>query len=127
MAILAAATVLGVSPAVYAQADTNNATETRPQRPRRGMVTVEGIDKAVTLTEDEKPKVKAAVDEYDAAIKAAREADQSERRSKYQEARTALNDKLKGILTPDQFTKYEEAFPARGRRGGGGGNGGGNQ
>jgi periplasmic protein CpxP/Spy len=129
MAIIAATAVMAVSPAVFAQADTNApAAGAQPPRAggRGGMITIEAIDKAVTLTDAEKPKVKDALDEYTKAATEARAADQSERRAKMTAARDALDKKMKEILTPDQFTKYQ-AMPRPGQRrnGAGGGAGGG--
>jgi Spy/CpxP family protein refolding chaperone len=82
------------------------------------MLTVEAIDKVVTLTEAEKPKVKTAVDDFNKALTDARAADQSERRAKMTAARDDLDKKMKEILTPEQYTKFQ-AMP---RRGGGGAN-----
>jgi len=129
---MAATAVLAVSPAVRAQtADTNKpAGEAQPPRAgggRGGMLTIEAIDKAVTLTEAEKPKVKTALEEFTKAQTEARAAtDQTEQRAKRTAAREALDKKMKEILTPDQFTKYQ-AMPRPGgqRRGGAGGAGGG--
>jgi protein CpxP len=128
MAIIAATAVLATSPAVFAQADTNAATATQPPRAggRGGMLTIEALDKAVTLTDAEKPKVKMALEDYTKAATEARSADQSERRTKMTAAREALDKKLKDILTPEQFTKYQ-AMPRPGRRGGAGGGAGGAQ
>jgi len=127
MAIIAATAVMAVSPAVFAQADTNApAAGARPPRGggRGGAITIEAIDKAVTLTDAEKPKVKLALEDYTKATTAARDADQSERRTKMTAARDALDKKMKEILTPEQYAKYE-AMPRGGRRGGQGGGAGG--
>lgn len=128
MAIIAAAAALVACPVIHAQdASTNSTTQTSP-RPRRGMsadAQVERIDKAVTLTEDEKPKVKAAVEDMIKAVQDARNADQAERRSKMSAAREDFNNKMKSILTPDQYTKFQ-AMPRPGRRGGSGANTSGN-
>jgi Spy/CpxP family protein refolding chaperone len=126
MAIIAATAVLAVSPAVLAQTDTNKpaAGAQAGRGAGRGGVTVESIDKAVTLTEAEKPKVKTAVEEYTKAVTDARAGDQSEMRTKMQAARTDLDKKMKEILTPEQYTKFQ-AMPRGGRnRQGGGGAGG---
>lgn len=130
MAIIAATAVLAVSPAVLAQADTNKpAGETQPPRVGgRGMqLTVESIDKAVTLTEAEKPKVKDAVDEFNKARQEARGGDQADMRTKMTAAREAFTKKMKEILTPEQYTKFEAIPGVRGggRRGQGGGGAGG--
>lgn len=129
MALVVAASLLAVSPLAQAQETNAPGAGAAPARPRRGGMTLESIDKAVTLTEAEKPKVKAALEEFTSAREAARSADPSERRTKYQDAYKALDAKMKEILTPDQYTKYE-AMPRPGRRGGaagGGAGGGGNQ
>jgi Spy/CpxP family protein refolding chaperone len=88
-------------------------------------MTVESIDKAVTLTDAQKPKVKVAVDDLTSAMQAARSADQSERRTKMTAARDDFDKKMKDILTPEQYTKFQ-AMPRGGRRGQGGGGAGGN-
>jgi protein CpxP len=130
MAIIAATAILAVCPAVMAQS-TNQAPGGAGAaggggagRGARNALTVETIDKAVTLTEAEKPKVKTALEAYTKASEEARQADQAERRTKMAAAQTDLDKKLKEILTPEQFTKYE-AMPKPGRRGGRGGAGGG--
>jgi periplasmic protein CpxP/Spy len=121
MAIIAATAVLAVSPAVLAQTDTNKPAGEAPARPRMGGPTVEQIDKVVSLTDEQKPKVKAALEELRKNMEEARSADQSERRTKMTAAREDFNKKMKEILTPEQYTKFE-AMP-RGRRGGAGGGG----
>ena len=122
MAIMAATAVLAITPAVHAQAaDTNAPAGGSATRPRGGqMLTVEMVDKAVTLTEEEKPKVKTVVDDYNKALTDARASttDQTERRAKAMAAREDMDKKMKDILTPEQYTK----FMAMPRRGGGGGN-----
>jgi len=126
MAVIAAAGVLTVCPAVHAQDTTTNTApaQTAP-RTRRGGPTLESIDKAVTLTDEQKPKVKSALEDLNKAMEEARNAEQDDRRTKMRAAREDFNKKMKDILTPDQYTKFE-AMPRGGRRGGaGGGNGGG--
>src|SRR5579862_4972296 len=104
MAIIAATSLLAVCPAVYAQtppAD-NPPAATPPARPRGGGgPTLESIDKAVTLTDAEKPKVTAALADLTKAMAEARAADQSERRTKMTDARNAFSKTMEGILTPD--------------------------
>lgn len=125
MAIMMAGSLLAVSPAVHAQTtnDTGNAATT-PRRPR-GRLTLETIDKAVTLTDAEKPKVKEALDGYTTAMTDAMNADQDERRTKMQTARQDFDKKMKDILTPDQYTKFQPLLRGGGRRGAGGGGAGG--
>src|SRR6185295_19117660 len=123
MAMMAAASLLATSPAVFAQ--TNNAGGAAPAAPaapggraRGGPLTIEAIDKAVTLTDAEKPKVKAALEEQTTAMQAARgETDQTQRRAKATAAREEFTKKMKEILTPEQFTKFQAIAPQGGRRG----------
>ena len=117
MGMIAAAAMLAVCPAVHAQTDTNKPAAGARANRGRGP-TVESIDKAVTLTDEQKPKVKAALEQLTTAMTAARDADQSERREKMTSAREAFNKQMKEILTPEQYTKFQ-AMP---RRGGGGAN-----
>jgi protein CpxP len=141
MAIIAAAAVMAVSPAAMAQTNPAGGGAGAGGAGRGGFggrtntMTVESLDKTLTLTDAEKPKVKSALEEYTKAMTEARQADQQERRTKMATARTDLDKKMKEILTPEQYTKYE-AMPGRGgrnvrNRGGAGGSaggaGGGNQ
>lgn len=142
MAIIVATAMLAVSPAVLAQSTNQagggaraGAGGGRGFGGRTNQLTVESLDKVVALTDTEKPKVKTALEAYTKAMTEARQADQSERRTKYMAAQQDLDKKLKEILTEDQYKKYE-AMPGRrggrngqggraGRNGGGGGAGGG--
>jgi Spy/CpxP family protein refolding chaperone len=127
MAIIAATAVMAVSPAVLAQADTNTPAA-QPPRAGRGMLTMEQIDKAVTLTDAEKPKVKDALEEYTKAIQEARDGDRADMRTKMTAAREGFTKKMKEILTPEQYKKLQEMpamQPRGGRRGGGAGGAGG--
>jgi Spy/CpxP family protein refolding chaperone len=123
MALVMAASLLAVSPLAHAQETNAPAAPARPAGRGRGP-TVESIDKAVTLTDAEKPKVKAALDEYNTARTDAANADPADRRTKLADARKAFDGKMKEILTPDQYTKFQ-AMPRPGRGGAGGGAGGG--
>ncbi len=126
MAVIAAAGILTVCPAVHAQDSTNTPPgQTTAPRPRGGRgPTLESIDKAVTLTDDQKPKVKSALDDMTKAAQDARaDTDQDSRRTKMTAARDDFNKKMKDILTPDQYTKFQ-AMPRPGRGNGGGGGGG---
>ncbi len=125
LAIIAAASLMTAGPIAYAQS--TNATgggAAAPAHPRGGGMTIDSIDKAVTLTDAEKPKVQSALDDFNKARTDARNADQSERRSKMQTAQQNFDAAMKGILTPDQYTKFA-AMPHGGRRGGANGGGGG--
>ena len=82
------------------------------------------IDKAVTLTSDQKPQVKAILD-LDAKKRADMMAAQDpDMRAKMTAMRTDEQTKIKAILTDDQKAKYDAylaSMPRGGGRGGGGG------
>ena len=96
----------------------------------RGMMSADdqlaAIDKAVTLTSDQKPQVKAILD-LDAKKRADMMAAQDpDMRAKMMAMRTDEQTKIKAILTDDQKAKYDAylASMPRGRGPGGGGGGG---
>jgi hypothetical protein len=72
------------------------------------------LDEALKLTDDQKPKVKAALEDTQTKMQEARNAPQDERRDKMRTIMGDQDKKMKEILTPDQYTKYEEMRPARG-------------
>jgi hypothetical protein len=81
------------------------------------------IDKAVTLTSDQKPQVKAILD-LDAKKRSDMMAAQDpDMRAKMMAMRTDEQTKIKAILTDDQKAKYDAylASMPRGRGPGGGG------
>src|SRR5690348_7774807 len=120
MAVAVATAVLAVSPAVLAQSTNEagggaraGAGGGRGMGGRTNQLTLESLDKALALTDAEKPKVKTALEEHTKAMAEARQADQSERRAKYTAAQEDLDKKLKGILTEEQYKKYEAMRPGR--------------
>jgi protein CpxP len=72
------------------------------------------LDEALKLTDAQKPKVKAALEDVQAKMQEARNAPQEERRDKVRTIMADQDKKMKEILTPEQYTKYEEMRPARG-------------
>lgn len=66
---------------------------------------------SLNLTADQKPKVKAALEEQDKTLRGARDLPREERGTKFRESRDAFDKKLKDILTPDQYKKWEETRP----------------
>jgi Spy/CpxP family protein refolding chaperone len=87
---------------------------------------VAAIDKAVTLTDDQKTKITAI---YDADMKKMadlRASQDPDMRTKMMAMRTDENTQIKALLTDDQKPKYDAyvASMPQGRRGGGGGQGG---
>jgi protein CpxP len=91
---------------------------------------VAAIDKAVTLTDDQKTKIKAI---YDADMQKMMDLrnsgdDRETIMPKIQAMRADENKQIKALLTDDQkpkFDAYLAAMPQYGRGGGGGGQGGG--
>jgi len=71
----------------------------------------ETIDGILALTDDEKPKIKAALDEWSDAMKQSRSVPPVERRNKLLAARQAFRTNLQAILTPDQLNKFQATFP----------------
>jgi Spy/CpxP family protein refolding chaperone len=93
------------------------AQDNKEGKGKRGM-SVEDRLQAMTdnlkLTDEQKPKVKAALEDTQTKMQEARNAPQDERREKMQTIRTEEGKKMKEILTPEQYTKYEEMRPMRG-------------
>jgi len=116
MAVLAVGGLLVGSTLAYAQANDGG----EKKQGKRGFPTVEErmnrIDEAVKLTDEQKPKVKAALEEAQKQMMEARNAAPEERRDKMQTIMADTDKKMKGILTPEQYEKYK-AMPRPGRGG----------
>lgn len=92
----------------------------------RGRPNVEQIAKELSLTDEQKSKVKAALEDQQAKMKALREdtsLSQEDKKAKAKELREGMHAKMKEILTPEQLTKWQEMQKNRGP-GGKPGNGG---
>jgi Spy/CpxP family protein refolding chaperone len=112
IAIMVLGGLVAFSTLANAQDDTN-AKKKRGFSPEQQL---ERMTTTLTLTDEQKPKVKAVLDEQQKKMAALRdETDQETRRTKGQELRKETTEKMKKILTPEQFTKYE----AMSTRGGG--------
>lgn len=114
LTILAAASLLSLAPSVRAQTNT-------PPPARRGPgmgvdAQLNRMTEQLKLTDEQKPKVKAVLEERNKQMQGLRELSPEDRRTKMQSLRQETNKKLKEILTPEQFKKYEEM--QRGMRGG---------
>jgi periplasmic protein CpxP/Spy len=79
---------------------------------------MERISTQLNLTDDQKPKVKAVLEESSKQMQALRDLPQEERRPKMQTIREEETKKMKAILTEEQFKKYEETMQRASRRGG---------
>lgn len=129
IAALVAGSVFAADIAVRAQNSTNTPPAGGPpgggQRGRGGP-SIEMLTTNLSLTADQIPKVKAALDEQRQKMGELRnETDQEVRRTKMQALRTDTTAKMKEILTAEQFAKYEKMGPGmRGNRPPGGAPGG---
>lgn len=88
---------------------------------------IEQAAKELGLSDEQKTKLKAAMDEQREKMKALRE-DSSlsadDKKAKGKELRDAFQAKVKGILTPEQFEKWQKNMQQRRPQGGPGGAGG---
>ncbi len=75
---------------------------------------LERMSTQLNLTDDQKPKVKAVLED---TAKKMKDLAPEDRRTKGREIREEETKKLKAILTDEQFKKYEETM-ARGKKGG---------
>lgn len=125
MALLAAGSLLSFSPGLLAQEqkqDSKPADSTANQRPQRGRgASVENrlaqLSEQLKLTDEQKPKVKALLEEQAKQRTEYRDLSQEERRTKMRAAREEMNKKMKAILTDEQYKKWETSNQGRARRG----------
>ena len=61
----------------------------------------------LTLTAEQQPKVKAILEERVKGLQAARALPAEDRQAQMKMLHEEIMKKMKAILTPDQFTKYE--------------------
>lgn len=122
LAVLAAAGLLAFSTAVRAD-DTNSTSTAKPEAPAAGAPQMRGprmnvdlqvnrLTEQLSLTDDQKAKVKTALEEQNKKREEIMQATPEDRRAKMQEAREELNKKMKEILTAEQFQKFEQMGPA---------------
>ncbi|MBC7367943.1 MAG: hypothetical protein H7343_14215 [Undibacterium sp.] len=79
---------------------------------------VERLDKALSLTAEQKTKIAAIYKELAAAMEAI---PAEERREKMMEMGKATREKVRVTLTPEQMKKFDDMPPMGGGRGGSGG------
>ena len=128
MGALIAGVLVAYTPAVYAQDAKEGKPppkgEGRPGGPggQRGEAAKERLNKLaeeLKLTDVQKPKVEAALKENQEKMRGLRDATPEERREKRKANVEALNKKMKDILTPEQFAKWEKMPLGRGPSGSG--------
>jgi len=116
---LIAALALGGLMACSTLATAQDATTNAPAKKggKRGYSVEQRLDRMSTtlsLTDEQKPKVKAVLEETN---KKMQNLAPEERREKGRAIREEETKKMKTILTPEQFTKYQE-MQHRGKKGG---------
>jgi periplasmic protein CpxP/Spy len=127
IAALVAGSLFAGNLAMQAQDATNAPPAGAPPGPRGGMRGGLNLDRLTTelnLTDDQKPKVKAILEDHAKQMKELRDSNPTpeDRRTKMQSIRKDMNDKLKEVLTDEQFTKYQEMNRGGRRNRAGGGN-----
>jgi ribosome recycling factor len=84
------------------------------------------IKERLSLSDDQTSQVKTILEDSRTKMEALRSnssLSQDDRRSQMMSMRKAENDKIEGLLTPDQKTKYQAMEQERGRMRGGSGTG----
>ncbi len=90
-------------------ASTNAPAQTAPGAQKKRPDRVQLLDKAVTLTDDQKTKVKAIYEDQDKQAKALFEASKGDRKTAFEGIRKLqdeTNKKIKELLTTEQQTKF---------------------
>lgn len=110
MAALAAGALIALSPIVRAE-DKPARPEGRPAAGQRAEMARERIAKmaeALQLTEAQKTKVEAAMKAQAETMRGLKDATPEERKEKMKAGREEMQKKMKEILTPEQYTKWEK-------------------
>ena len=109
--ILTLAVLVGGSVLLQAQNETNlpPAASSAASPSPRGHANFDVLAKQLDLTEDQKPKVTAALDDLQQSVRALRQdlsLSAEQRNAKMKAITDAANAKMKAILTEDQFAKW---------------------
>jgi Spy/CpxP family protein refolding chaperone len=116
IAVLALGGLVVLSPGAIAQ-DTTSTNMPSATTPRRGrMLSIDQMVKALALTDEQKTNVQTTMDDMRKKMAEVRQdstLSMEDRRAKAKEIREALTAKMKEILTPEQFAKYQTLMPAR--------------
>jgi hypothetical protein len=83
-----------------------------PKKGKRGP-TIEQLTESLKLTDEQKPKVQAVLDEGAKKRAELRDLPQDERREKMQAFMEEQNKKMKDILTSEQYEKWQAMRPGR--------------
>ena len=111
MTVLAAGGLVACSNSAMAQDQKPDAPGRRGQMVERRM---ERLTEQLKLTDEQKPKVQAALEQTAKKMQDLRGAPADDRAEKMKAIREEENKKLKEILTADQYTKYEKIREQRG-------------
>lgn len=126
VALMALGGTMAFAPALMAQdTSTNTPAGGPPAAAPGGQMRGPSADQMVqrlttrlNLTADEQTKVKPIVEKQMQEMAALRDdQDQQDRRTKMMAIRTETASNMQAVLTPEQFTQYQQMAP-RGRRGG---------
>jgi Spy/CpxP family protein refolding chaperone len=121
--VTALAVALGgtLASANFAGAQETNAVTRSPRRfsPEQQL---ERLNTELKLTDAQKPKVKEVLENSAKQRQELRGVSQDERRDKMRSMMQDQNKKLKEILTPEQYEKYQKLMERRRQRGGAPGN-----
>lgn len=112
--MLAAVAIMGAS--AFAQGGQRGMQMTPEQMAERNKQRIEVMDKAVSLTAEERAKVEEVFKSSDAEMAKIRQAmanDMAGMREKMTSIREEQNKKLKEILGEERFEKYQSAMPQR--------------
>jgi Spy/CpxP family protein refolding chaperone len=114
IAALIAGSVFAADYAVRAQDSTNTPPAARPPAgpgARGGRMNFDNIATQLALTDDQKTKAKPIFEDMQkqmADLRTDTTMSPADRRAKYQEIREGTTTKLKDILTPEQFAKWQK-------------------
>lgn len=111
LAAIVAAGLLAGSTALQAQDAPQGTPPVKGSPGMRGHANMDRIAKELNLTDDQKPKVQAALEDEMTKMKDLRKdtsLSQEDKRAKAKEIRKGTEAKLKEILTPEQFKKWQE-------------------
>ena len=122
LAALALGGLLACSTLATAQ-DTNSSSSTAPKKGEKGKrgglfspeARLDRLSTDLALTDAQKPKVKAVFEDSQKAMQGVPREDM---RTKMQSVREEENKKLKEILTPDQWDKYQKILADARKKGG---------
>ena len=111
---MAMAGLLALGPSLNAQTNTPPPGPDSSASPTRhnGMMSVDSQLKQLTdqlhLTDEQKPKVKAALEQRNKQAEGLRDLAPEDRRAKMRTIRTEMDAKMKTILTADQYQQFEK-------------------